>query len=421
MKVKLKNIPKQIKTILIKTFLSNFISGLSEPYDSIYISQFTSSKTQIGFLSSLNSFLISIFSLPSGFFADKFDRKKIYLFGLFISIFVPFFYFIANGWNLILIAILFAGISTAISSPAWNAIIANSVNDEERGYVYAIENVLTILPIIIAPMIAAKIIGNTISINNIKPIYLIQLILLIFLFIYVSIFLEKDEGFFSKRGSLIKDYKELLENNNLKCWLKIKAVGAFIFGLSSPFLLIYAVSIGANASHLALMIMLRKLSNLIFSIKAGTIADEIGRKRTIILSHLIMYLAIILFILARSPDVLILSYLIWGISDALSIAWSLEMVELVPSELRSRWSALETFTWNLFSIPAFIMGGLIWEKINFTLLLIILILVDLFFRMTSLYYKIPETKKQKWYVIPALPRSYEYTNGSIVYVLKRSK
>ncbi|MCW1296834.1 MAG: MFS transporter [Candidatus Parvarchaeota archaeon] len=419
-KNKLKNFSDELKVIFTKTFLSNFISGVSEPYDSVYVNQFASSKIQIGFLSSLNSFLISIFSLPGGFLADRFDRKKVYLFGLFLSILVPFFYFIANDWNIIVIAIIFSGISTAISSPAWNAILANSTNNEERGYVYALVNIFTILPVIVAPIIASKIIGNSMKVEDIKPIYLVQLILIIVLFVYVTIYLKKDERFFGKKGNIIKDYFELQENKNLRYWLIIKSVGALIFGLSSPFMLIYAVTIGASAIDLAMMITLRKLSNMIFSLKASNVADEVGRKKTIILSHLIMYLAIILFISAKSPEILILSYFIWGISDAFSIAWSMEMMELVSPEFRSRWSALETFVWNLFSIPAFILGGFIWEKVNFVLSLMLLMVIDATFRMTMLYLKIPETKKQKWYVIPPLPRNYEY-DRNITDMLKKAQ
>lgn len=70
---------------------------------------------------------IVIFELPSGVFADKFGRKTLLVFGAVLSLFEFIILLYANHFWTFALVVFLAGISSAYTSGAWNALLYDSL------------------------------------------------------------------------------------------------------------------------------------------------------------------------------------------------------------------------------------------------------------------------------------------------------
>jgi MFS family permease len=132
------------------------------------------------------------------------------------------------------------------------------------------------------------------------------------------------------------------------------------------------------------------LAQILFGIPLGRLADRIGRKKVIYLLTPLWYASSLLLIVSFNSATLILAgalqtfYLIsLGITGAMSI-------ELVPVERMGRWNGLLGLLRGLVTIPAPILGGLIWNELGPAYVFVIPLAVDLLVRIPLLT-TIPET------------------------------
>ncbi len=398
----LKNTSKRFKVMIVRNSMRNFVNTVN-PYNSIYIKNLGASETEIGMLSAISAGFGALFAIITGWIADRRDKKKIYLFGSFVGLLVPLVYFMTDVWILLICAFALEGFRIGVILPAWSAMYANSVENNVRGTVYGIANTLMILPTIIAPIIGGLIVTHFggLTIDGIRPLYVMQLITLILTWIYVFIFLKREHNEPNPDSKLlfvtfIKDYKDILAIKGAKIWLTMKMLGAVSVGLVGPFWILYAANIlNASSMTIALMLTSRLLVHLLLSPFIGRLVDKFSRKKMIVGGRFIMFIAVGIFLLSSGdPSIMIGSWAIWGISNACFVAWNTQMVEMVPNSHRARWIAMDHAAFNLLSIPAAILGGYLWETISPISPFLIMLIVDGGLRMPMIYFGVPETAKK---------------------------
>ncbi len=398
----LKNTSKRFKVMIVRNSMRNFVNTVN-PYNSIYIKNLGASETEIGMLSAISAGFGALFAIITGWIADRRDKKKIYLFGSFVGLLVPLVYFMTDVWILLICAFALEGFRIGVILPAWSAMYANSVKNNVRGTVYGIANTLMILPTIIAPIIGGLIVTHFggLTIDGIRPLYVMQLITLIITWIYVFIFLKREHNEPNPDSKLLfvtflKDYKDILAIKGAKTWLTMKMLGAVSVGLVGPFWILYAANIlNASSMTIALMLTSRLLVHLLLSPFMGKLVDKFSRKKMIVGARFIMFIAVGIFLLSSGdPSIMIGSWAIWGISNACFVAWNVQMVEMVPNSHRARWVAMDHAAFNLLSIPAAILGGYLWETLGPISPFLIMLIVDGGLRMPMIYFGVPETAKK---------------------------
>ena len=127
----------------------------------------------------------------------------------------------------------------------------------------------------------------------------------------------------------------------------------------------------------------------------GRLADRIGRKRVIYLLTPLWYASNLLLVLSpaftlKAPIMLVLSSVLlaaYNLSSGATNAMTLEMVSL---EQQGRWGGLLGFFAGLVTIPAPILGGLIWRELGPMYVFLIPIGLDLLLRIPLLA-TVPET------------------------------
>ena len=93
---------------------------------------------------------------------------------------------------------------------------------------------------------------------------------------------------------------------------------------------------------------------------------------------------------ARGPAGLVLAGGLWGFYPIMSVITSSMSLELVPLECMGRWSGVLGVFAGLVTIPAPLVGGLIWRHIGPAYVFVVPIALDLVLRIPLLA-TVPET------------------------------
>ena len=132
------------------------------------------------------------------------------------------------------------------------------------------------------------------------------------------------------------------------------------------------------------------VARLAFGIPIGRLADKIGRKRVIYLLTPLWYASNLLLAFSTGPITLVLYAAFQAFYTISSGATNAMSMELVPVEQQGKWSGLLGLFAGLLTIPAPIIGGLIWRELGPVYVFLIPIALDLVLRVPLLS-TIPET------------------------------
>jgi DHA2 family multidrug resistance protein-like MFS transporter len=132
------------------------------------------------------------------------------------------------------------------------------------------------------------------------------------------------------------------------------------------------------------------VAQLVFGIPVGRLADRIGRKRIIYLLTPLWYASNLFLAFSPGPIVLVLSAALLAFYTISSGAMNAMTLELLPLEQQGRWGGILSLFTGLVTIPAPIIGGLIWREFGPAYVFVVPIVFDLLFRVPLLT-TVPET------------------------------
>jgi Na+/melibiose symporter-like transporter len=309
-------------------------------------------------------------------------------------IFVPLLYALAPGWQMIAVAVLLSGLGSMIGSCV--IICDLSLPPSDRATGKALCEGIGALPTILAPTAAAVLITlfGGISVQSIRSLYWIQFTAMILLFLYVWRNLSDIErpNNILKGLNVLREFGEVFTRGTaVKRWLLFQAVNMFTMTMLSTFRYPYIYEIkGATQYIIGGTATAMLITEVLFSTVIGRIADKVGRKKAFYLLIPLFSAANIALILAPTPQWIILSGFLMGFRMIAAFSYGSMTPELVPSECMGRWRGLIGLFTGLASIPAPIIGGLIWERLGPEWVFISVTAIDLFIR-TPLLYTVPET------------------------------
>ena len=132
------------------------------------------------------------------------------------------------------------------------------------------------------------------------------------------------------------------------------------------------------------------LTRLLFGIPLGQLADKIGRKKVIYLLTPLWYASNLLLVLSSSSATLVLAGALQTFYSISAGATNAMTLELVPVEQMGKWSGVLGLFRGLVTIPAPVIGGLIWRELGPMYVFVIPLAIDLLLRIPLLT-TVPET------------------------------
>ena len=386
------------RVAVARSATSSFLANLTAQYDSIYAVALGADSVELGTINSIGSGIGALISTPVGWLVDRYGLKRFYLLGVGLLAGGALIYALAPSWQAIIAATILLSISMRLIGMGCSVICADSVRNEDRATAQNLCVTLASLLSMIAPLVAALLVTafGGMTAEGIRPLYYIRFVGYGLIFLFVAVQLREprrmrmaeiraDPGF-------IGDFKQLFEGESpLGSWIVISSLTLLPMAMTSPFLQLFAHQVkGADQYLLGSMTTAAILTRLLFGIPLGRLADRMGRKKVIYLLTPLWYASNLLLIFSFNSATLILAgamQTFYAISSGITGAMTLE---LVPVEQMGRWSGLLGLFRGLVTIPAPILGGLIWEGLGPAYVFIIPVAVDLLLKIPLLT-TIPET------------------------------
>jgi len=403
-----KGMDRRFKIMLAAIGFYSWTSGLPSQYNQLYVTALGANTVELGSLNGLGGVVNSIVSAPMGWFIDKYGVKRVIVLGLTLSAASSGIYGWAFDWWMLIPAIVLAQISMRMIVPLTDIIFVETTKPEERASAMGFSRTVWAMPTALAPMTAAIVVAMFGGINaqGIRPLYSVQLISIAFIILFILSMLEPSQArLVTKRSdsasktSVIEDFKELFKGERwLKHWATIISVRQFSWSIAAPFIPLWMVNVkGADPYILGAIGTSGMVTSALLQIPTGKLADKIGRKKAFLLLAPFSYLGTILLILAPSSGSLIAvgvfgaagAMMMGGIGGVSFIPFITMFWETVPAKKMGRWFGF-TGIFNIFALPASILGGLMWQAGLPELVLLIPVLTEALIEIPILT-RIPDT------------------------------
>jgi len=386
------------RVAITRSAVNSFLLNLTAQYDSIYAVALGADSVELGTISSIGNGIAALISTPVGWLVDRYGLKRFYLLGIGLLAGGALIYALAPNWQVIIAATILLSISMRLTGTGCSVICADSVRNKDRATAQNLCVTFASLLSMIAPLAAAPLVTafGGMTAEGIRPLYYIRFVGYGLVFLFVAAQLREpwrvrmaearaDPGF-------IGDFKQLFEGGGpLRRWMMISSLTWLPMAMTSPFLQLFAHQVkGADQYLLGVMTTSMILARILFGIPLGRLADKIGRKKVIYLLTPLWYASNLLLIFSFNSATLILAgslQTFYAISSGVAGAMTLE---LVPVEQMGRWSGLLGLFRGLVTIPAPILGGLVWKGLGPAYVFLIPIAVDLLLKIPLLT-TIPET------------------------------
>ena len=327
----------------------------------------------IGFVSLIG---LALVQFPGGYLADKYGRRWLIstlTFGVALSY---IFYMLAPSWHWILVGALF-GNFCSFYMPALEAMLADSMPSERRGMGFSIISLITKVATTPAPIFAGLLVTVFARANGMRIAYVIVTIL----FLIAATLRVKLKETVAQPGKIrfrdLWNFYPRAFKESVSVWKTLPRSMFYLFFVNltvtfaiSLSLLYYAVyAIEGSRSVLfisefdwALVSTAIFVAMIVTAIPIGKFIDKIGRKIPLLVSYVILFPAVLLFVYGDLFRLFIALPLI-GIGDVLffSALASLQ-ADLVPLEKRGKVIGLTNFTTFIIAAIGQLIGGILYER-----------------------------------------------------------
>jgi len=361
-----------IAVIAVSSAVKGFGGALIGAYVSLYFVELGGNPITLGLMTAVASMIGCFMSLLGGFIADHYGRRKIVVLTAFYSVFFPLLYAVIQDWR------LFAALSVvaafgSISNPASHVLVVDSLSPEKRTTGIASLQVISCLPVTVAPLIGGWLIQNYGLLDGFRLACVYTAVTAFISAFIVFLFLKETlrrslaaNSNFSNPGKLrdVMKFPRPL-SNSLKALMLSHVLIAFANGTVGPYYILYASGvIGLTLMEWAIIVSLQYLG-VALQIPGAWLSDKFGKRKIMILSVLTCAPCTILFTFSRSfLQVLIIALLLIVTGIYYAPAYAAFQADLTPRTMRGRITALWQLSSSLSAALGALIGGFLFQKVN---------------------------------------------------------
>jgi len=337
-----------LTVLTIRQVIGMFFRTMVLAYASLFILEVGGSSSQIGIINSVRPLAGLIMFPIAGYLTDRTSRVKIITIADIMSGLTMIIYVLAPSWEWIAFGALIQGFMV-FSFPPVSAIMADSIEPQNRGIGVAIMNTISTFVSLGSPIIAATILfmyGNNTGMRILYGFLGLQALV-------SSVLVNRKLKETTDPVPLddMPSVFEILKNTYAgvpallgQMSTSVKAVAMVVLlaflsnGISSPFWVIYATDIiGLSTFEWGTILTYESVLRLMLTIPAGVLADKIGRTKTLMIAIVFSIISLPTLIFANSYTSVLLIRLGTAVAGAMFIPASSALIsDYTPRNMRGK-------------------------------------------------------------------------------------
>lgn len=351
---------RDLKLIFVSNLLGAFGDGLYAYILPLYIRSLEASSADVGSLFSIFILSTALTIIPGGFIADRFDRKKVIIFGWILWIPLPLMFSVATHWTQLFPVMALYGIF--VSGPATSAYIVTFARKDRVTLTYTMISASWWLGYIFSPGLG----GYLSTLIGLRSVFFLSF------FFYaaatgVLFFIQSQHP---KKSSMSRNENTSSDSSHAGKIVLLSLFFAAVFfflNLIRPFTVQFFQDIyGLESFRIGLLGSIGFLGSALFSIWLGKVGDKRGKMIAVVIAILLGGFSFALFICFDNFFALIFasflngaSYIIWSLMGA-------SVGSIAPEASRGRWISVSQMSAMATASIAPYIGGLLYERSPFT-------------------------------------------------------
>lgn len=296
----------------------------------------------------------------SGVLSDKLQKRKtIALVGYFLAAMAKPLMGLSTVWQGVFGARLLDRLGAGTRSAPRDALIASSVDEENRGRAFGLEGLGDNAGAFLGPLLAVFLLYSLHV--GIRTVFYLALLPGLLAFLVVLLVTERPVKVAAKSRI------DLSLRQFPKGYWKYLLVTA-LFGLgnsSNSFLILRTQDIGAPLEATILIYAMFNLVAALISYPAGSLSDRLGRKNVLLGSFVIFLIAYLGFALAPNIFVVAALFVFYGLYQGIfRVAGKALATDFVPEHLRASGVGWYGTTVGLLQLVSSIVAGILWDRVG---------------------------------------------------------
>jgi len=382
----LAGISTNVLVLGVVSLLTDMSSEMIYPIMPLFLSAIGATGLIIGLIEGASESTASILKVFSGWYSDKFDRRKPFILGGYglSSLVKPLLIWARTPAQVLGIRIS-ERVGKGVRSAPRDALIADSTANEVRGKAYGFHKAMDSTGAVLGPIVTLAIILIVMStqMHMFRLVFTIAVVPAFLAVLVIVPFVREKE--LSARVSH-KSFTKGLRQLGRPFWLLLIVVIIFYLGeISYAFFILRAEDVNASLfdgivpsnidpataqkiAEVVQAIVLYILFNIVFvltAIPAGNLSDRLGRKPVIMVAFAIFAGACIAMSFSSALFVLVIGFVLFGIYKGASEGvFKAYVTDVVPGDLKG--TALGAFhtAVGFVALPGGIIAGLLWDSVG---------------------------------------------------------
>jgi MFS family permease len=323
-----------------------------------YLESLGATTLIVGFFGTAEDFFDAVYQYPGGWLADRLGRRRAFLVFVAIASVGYLVYLISPSWPFLFLGLALVMAWQSMASPAIFAVIGDALPRERRAMGFTLQSILKRVPIVIAPLAGGALIASLGVIKGIHTglvITLVLAVLSVLLLSKVNITIQA-----SHTTGIVGVWRSF--HGALKRLLVSDVIIRTCEGMTGVITILYVTNVQHfSVARYGTLVAIQMTTSIIVYIPAGKIADRVGRKPFVILTFLCFALFPLAVIAASSFTILVLAFIVGGLSEIGEPARKAMIVDFAQANVRARSVGLYYLVRSLSITPAAAIGGLLWR------------------------------------------------------------